>query len=95
MRRRDARGETAQIRALLLTWDAIGVAGEAPDDEYDGMIGPLLHRLHEGLDADALQAWIAAYREEHIGLPAHPRDDRALADGLVALRDRLPHLGPA
>jgi hypothetical protein len=86
----------AQIRSLLWTWDAIGVRDlDGPEDEYHCMIGPLLHRLHEGLDVDALTAWIAGYREEHIGLPAHPRDDRALAGGLVALRARLPHLGPS
>lgn len=48
------------------------------------MIGPLLRRLHDGVDADGLHDWIAAERQDHFGLNPDPRSDRALAERLVA-----------
>ncbi len=77
----------AEVRRLLLAWDAIGVADEVEcQDEYDCMIGPLLDHLRDGAGAGFLHGWIARERVEHFGLDADPGRDRVLADALVAWR---------
>lgn len=80
---RDAEVEQSEVRALLMTWDAIGVAGwpEAAD-EYDCMIHPLLERVRRGADVDALHGWIARERVDHFGLDPDTAADLALADAL-------------
>lgn len=76
--------QMGHVRALLLDWDAIGVA-DISTDEYDCMIGPLLRRLHGGADADGLYKFIAAERAGHFGLNPDAQSDRALAERLIAL----------
>ena len=68
-RNRDRTRESQrQVRELLLAWDPIGVAGtDSAEDEYDFMISPLMHLLHDGTDADALAEWIASQRD-YMGL---------------------------
>jgi len=48
------------LRELLLAWDAIGVAG-APEaaDEYDCMLSPLMHQLHEGAHEVKIRDWLS------------------------------------
>jgi hypothetical protein len=73
-----------ELRPLLLTWDAIGVADlPEADDEYDCLVGPLLAFLGRGDDASALRAWLAHERAEHFGLGRDDAADRALARALV------------
>ena len=56
------------MRDLLLGWDPIGVAGsDAAADEYDFMISPLMHLLHDGADREAIARWIASQRD-YMGL---------------------------
>jgi hypothetical protein len=83
--RREHQQKTADVRALFMAWDPIGVADE-PDawDEYDCMIGPALSRLRRGADAAALREWIAHERGNHFELPADELADAVLADALVA-----------
>lgn len=55
------RESQRQLRGLLMEWDPIGVSGipEAAD-EYDCIVSPLLHRLHDGVsDAEirGLDRW--------------------------------------
>ena len=80
MARREHQQKTADVRALFMAWDPIGVADE-PDawDEYDCMIGPALSRLRRGADVAALREWIAHERDDHFELPADELADAALA----------------
>jgi hypothetical protein len=68
-RNRDRTRESQrQVRELLLAWDPIGVGGtDSAEDEYDLMISPLMHLLHDGADTDALAEWIASQRD-YMGL---------------------------
>jgi len=80
----EARHQVADVRALLLEWDAIGVADDVEcRDEYDCLIGPLLSRLRGGADAAFLRDWITRERIDHFGLSPDHGADRALADALV------------
>lgn len=80
--------DVAEVRALLMAWDAIGVADEgACQDEYDCMIGPLLGHLREGADTVFLRDWIVRERTTHFGLSPDAGADRRLADALIAWRD--------
>lgn len=69
------RESQRQLRALLMEWDPIGVAG-APEaaDEYDCMLSPLLRRLHDGVSDKEIQDWVAGEVEGHFGL--HSDRDR-------------------
>jgi hypothetical protein len=82
--KRDGKRQMAEVRALLMEWDAVGVADEPQAaDEYDCMIGPLLSHLRNGADAAFLHDWIARQVADHFGLPPDPDSDRALADALA------------
>jgi hypothetical protein len=73
------------VRALLMDWDALGVAGDPEAaDEYDWMIGPLVGHLQRGADAAFLGEWIARECSDHLGIDRHTGADRALAEALVA-----------
>lgn len=85
---RDAEKQKASVRALLMKWDAIGVADTVEcQDEYDCMIGPLLGHIRSGADAVFLHDWIARERVDHFGLAPDFGADRKLAEALVAWRD--------
>jgi len=78
------RESRRQIRALLMDWDPIGVAGiEEAADEYDCMISPLMHQLYDGATTDALCSWIGAERTGHFGLGPDDDSDSALAERLT------------
>lgn len=91
---RELEEQSAAVRALLLKWDAIGVADVVEcRDEYDCMIGPLLGHVRRRADAVFLRDWIARERVDHFGLNPDGYADRALADALLAWWGRQP--GPA
>lgn len=50
------RESQRQLRQLLMAWDPIGVSG-VPEvaDEYDCMLSPLLHQLHDGAGVDEVR----------------------------------------
>lgn len=81
---RDGKDQMSEVRALLMQWDAIGVA-DAPEaaDEYDCMIGPLVGHLRNGADAVFLRNWIAHERVDHFGLEPDMGADLALAEALL------------
>jgi len=84
-RNRDRTRESQrQVRDLLLGWDPIGVAGtDSAEDEYDFMISPLMHLLHDGADREAIARWIASQRD-YMGLgPDDLGADRRLAVDLA------------
>jgi hypothetical protein len=78
------RDSQRQIRGLLMDWDPIGVAG-VPEaaDEYDCMIGPLMHLLHDGAGQAEVQQWITNEVTEHFGMKSDPRGEAQLADTLI------------
>ena len=60
------RESQRQLRGLLMEWDPIGVAGVSEAaDEYDCMISPLLHRLHDGVAEHEIRDWIVGEVQGH------------------------------
>lgn len=78
--RERTRESQVQLRALLLQWDPIGVAGipEAAD-EYDCMISPLMHLLHDGATRPAIRKWVTGEVEGHFGMRSDRRRESQLA----------------
>jgi hypothetical protein len=73
-----------QVRRLLMEWDPIGASGVAEAaDEYDCMIGPLMHQLFDGADARSLADWISHERVSHFGLSPDTASDVQLAKTLT------------
>ena len=78
---RALRGE---LRRRLLTWDPIGVAGvPEAEDEYDCMLSPLIHRLHDGATASEVRDWLVQEMEDHFGMTPVPTREAALASQLT------------
>jgi hypothetical protein len=73
-----------ELRGRLLAWDPIGVGGvPEAQDEYDCLISPLMHRLHQGVPAREIATWLTAETKNHFGLTTQPASDRRLAGELV------------
>jgi hypothetical protein len=85
------RESARQLRRILVSWDPIGIAG-APEaeDEYDGLISPLLHQLSAGAQQADLEAWLVA-QLAGMGLiqDTTARETRLAADLLVWWRSRV------
>src|SRR6478752_7354146 len=85
------RESARQLRRILVSWDPIGIAG-APEaeDEYDGLISPLLHQLSAGAKEADLEAWLVA-QLAGMGLiqDTTARETRLAADLLVWWRSRV------
>ena len=73
-----------ELRSRLLSWDPIGVA-ENPhaQDEYDCLISPLMHQLHDGASEDQITEWLINELTGHFGMSAQPDRERALAGELT------------
>jgi hypothetical protein len=69
---------------MLMEWEPLGVS-DAPEavDEYDCMIGPLLHQLFAGSSEESLAAWIDGELRSHFGLRSDSNSDHALASRLA------------
>jgi hypothetical protein len=69
-----------QLRARLLAWDPIGI-GEAPEaqDEYDCLIGPLMHRLSDSASEVEIANHLVTELREHFGLEPDESRERSLA----------------
>jgi len=82
------RESAKQLRLILVDWDLTGLVGfvgvEEAADEYDCMISPILHLLHDGADAAALRAWIFEEVAQHFGMDADPVREGALVDQVTA-----------
>jgi len=93
------RESARQLRRILITWDPIGIAGvPEAEDEYDGLISPLLHQLSAGAKEADLEAWLVA-QLAGMGLiqDTTARETRLAADLLVWWRSRVaaPETVPA
>jgi hypothetical protein len=73
-----------ELRQRLVAWDPIGIAG-APEgeDEYDCLLSPLMHQLHNGADDTQIAAWLRTELRDHFGLEPSPDRERALAADLT------------
>ena len=77
---------SSELRALLMEhWDPIGVDG-IPEarDEYDGYLGPLVNRLHDGADAQTVAEYLASVQTERMGLPVTADQLHDVASRVVA-----------
>ncbi len=79
------RAQAREVRAHLLAWDPIGIAGwpEAAD-EYDCLVHPLLRRLQDGTSAEAIASWLCQELADHFGLEPDTERETALATELTA-----------
>lgn len=87
--KREERQRWSQLRELMCDWDPIGIMdhANAPRDEYDCLIGPLLTQL----DSSASEAAIAKYLRnqivDHFGLSASDYDFTAVTKRIQAWYD--------
>jgi hypothetical protein len=82
--RERTRKLNGELRGRLLAWDPIGVA-EAPEaqDEYDCLISPLMHQLHDGASETSIGSWLIFEIGDHFGMTPDAARERALARELV------------
>jgi hypothetical protein len=73
-----------ELRARLMQWDPIGVAGaDEAWDEYDCLLSPIMHMLHEGASSRRLTRWLMAELTDHFGLRSDRKREQELAHDLV------------
>lgn len=84
---------SGSLRLLLNEWDPIGVA-DMVQDEYDCMIGPLLHRLHRGAGRAEISEFLWHEVTEHFGLGPFRQEVDTVADNLVTWWAALDARGP-
>jgi hypothetical protein len=66
-------------------WDPIGVNGTSEArHEYDGYLGPLVTRLHDGADTEEVAEYLAGVQTERMGLPATADQLHDVANRVVA-----------
>lgn len=82
------RESAKQLRSILLDWDLTGLVAfvgvEEAADEYDCMISPILHLLHDGADAVELRAWVFEEVAQHFGMDADPVREGELVNQVTA-----------
>src|SRR5205814_5064962 len=73
-----------ELRARLMEWDPIGVAGaDEAWDEYDCLLSPIMHMLHEGASRDRLCTRLMSELDYHFGLrPDRDRYERLCTDSV-------------
>jgi hypothetical protein len=93
---RDKRAAEIQesIRQILYhEWDPIGVAGDAPDDEYDSYIGPVYRILAGSRSEQELVEYLHRTARDAIGVASdtteHLESGRPIARRLLELDVRL------
>jgi hypothetical protein len=86
-----ARRYHEAIRGLLLReWDPIGVAHEpAAQDEYDGYVHEIHGMLIRQEPRHRLVDHLWRVETQHMGLLGNRRHTEAIADSLLALRDKI------
>jgi hypothetical protein len=94
MNKARTRESQTQLHHLLMDWDPIGVFG-VPEaaDEYDCMISPLMHQLHDGIKERVIRRWIVSEVENHFGMRSDSRREAQLAAAVVkwwAVRSKEP-----
>lgn len=70
-----------QLTERLLAWGPLGFGFTRED--YDCLISPLMHRLHDGEDSAALTAWLSHQLADHFGLGDADRGQRRFASELM------------
>ena len=51
-------------------------------DEYDCLISPLMHRLHDGASSSEIGDWLIHEISDHFGMTPDKKRERALANDL-------------
>jgi len=79
---------------MLWQWDPIGVAGLAPDDEYDCMILPLAGLLSADADQSALASFLRHQLHSNFGLDPVHDEIESVAGRLVNWRTAVAPTDP-
>ena len=78
------RESQKQLRKIFMEWDLLGVSG-APEaaDEYDCMLSPLMHMLHDGASEAKVETWLIEEVQRHFGSRSEPQRESRLAHQIV------------
>ena len=72
----ESRTRWAQLRALVNTWDPIGlIEAGAPEDEYECIVGPLMRMLEERTSQAKMIDFLSKEFDEHFGTPVDDPSD--------------------
>lgn len=87
--KRELRQRWSQLRELLCEWDPIGIMAnpDAPRDEYDCLLGPLLTRLQSSAPESDIATYLRHEITTHFGLSSEHYDFQAVAKRVQAWYD--------
>jgi hypothetical protein len=84
------RKRWVELRALVNTWDPIGlIEAGAPEDEYECVVAPLLRMLEERTSEAMMSSFLSREFDEHFGVAVKDPSDfvrRAAAWYSVAVK---------
>jgi hypothetical protein len=84
--RAELRARFRELRNLVNTWDPIGVMADPdwPRDEYECVVGPLLHRLEKEVPMEEIGAFLHDEFTDHFGLDVSRATAMARAEAAVS-----------
>lgn len=87
--KQEIRQRSSQLRTLVCDWDPIGIMDnpDAPRDEYDCLLGPLLTHLASSASEAAIAEFLRHEMVEHFGLSPQHYDFHAVARRVQAWYD--------
>jgi hypothetical protein len=84
--KQELRHRRSQLGELMCEWDPIGIMGnpDAPRDEYDCLLGPLLTRLQSSAPEVDIAGYLRDEIVSHFGLSSEHYDFHAVAKRVQA-----------
>lgn len=77
--------EKKELIDLLNQWDPIGIMSlEAPKDEYDCFVNPILSILHKGKGKSELTNFLKKHLEDHMGLDSKDSKPDEFAEKIMS-----------
>jgi hypothetical protein len=86
--RREIRQRSAQILALLSSWDPMGVSPDWVRDEYECMTGPLLTLLQRGAELEMIASYLESELDHHFGVRLARDNVHAMAERILLWYER-------
>jgi hypothetical protein len=90
-----------RVKAMLRSWDPIGVYGpdsDAPNDEYDSYSAPIVCMLDSGAGREAIVVYLESVCLNSIEVPFDRRRTEILVEELIAFwlrwQERVRAFGP-
>lgn len=68
--KKESRRRWRELRGAVNNWDPVGLLElGAPEDEYECLVGPLMHMLDNGSSPEEIADYLNQHIPDHFGVP--------------------------